>query len=386
MKTNIKNTVMKNIALIVVLISITTSCKHFNGYSIDGTIKNGDGVKVSLEDITTETPTVLDTITIRNRAFKLKNYSSKGIYRLRFGDDATRSIFLYIAPNDHIVLDGDYKQLEDYTVKGNKGSISIQQLVSISKARFTLLDSSYSKLRAATPAQKDSLLKIFTSEKKAYVDYIKDFINKEKNTDVACFALNYLGPMLQEEIPYLVDEIEKLHKSDPESKYIDGWYKQMKQYRDAMLQENEGGVALNAQAPNIILQSPGGDTIQLKNLQGNYVLLDFWASWCNPCRMENPNVVALYKKYHDKGFEVFSVSLDANAEQWKKAIAKDGLIWKNHGCDFGGWNSAPAQQYHIESIPSTYLLDKTGKVIAKNLRGEALAAKLAELFPQQAIQ
>lgn len=102
--------------------------------------------------------------------------------------------------------------------------------------------------------------------------------------------------------------------------------------------------------------------------------------------MENPNVVALYKKYHDKGFEVFSVSLDANAEQWKKAIAKDGLIWKNHGCDFGGWNSAPAQQYHIESIPSTYLLDKTGKVIAKNLRGEALAAKLAELFPQQAIQ
>lgn len=102
MKTNIKNTVMKNIALIVVLISITTSCKHFNGYSIDGTIKNGDGVKVSLEDITTETPTVLDTITIRNRAFKLKNYSSKGIYRLRFGDDATRSIF-YTLPRTIIL-------------------------------------------------------------------------------------------------------------------------------------------------------------------------------------------------------------------------------------------------------------------------------------------
>jgi thiol-disulfide isomerase/thioredoxin len=160
----------------------------------------------------------------------------------------------------------------------------------------------------------------------------------------------------------------------------------MQQYRDAIVKENEGGVALNAQAPNIILQSPSGDSIQLKNLQGNYVLLDFWASWCNPCRMENPNVVALYKKYHDRGFEVFSVSLDANADQWKKAIAKDGLIWKNHGCDFGGWNSASAQQYHIESIPSTYLLDKTGKVIAKNLRGEALAAKLAELFPQPAIQ
>lgn len=147
--------------------------------------------------------------------------------------------------------------------------------MSISKARFTLLDSSYSKLRAATPAQKDSLLKIFTSEKKAYVDYIKDFINKEKNTDVACFALNYLGPMLQEEIPYLVDEIEKLHKSDPESKYIDGWYKQMKQYRDAMLQENEGGVALNAQAPNIILQKPRRRYYSIKKPTGELCFIRF---------------------------------------------------------------------------------------------------------------
>lgn len=376
----------KKTFFVIATLFLMSSCKHFNGYKIDGTIKNGDGIKVCLEDITTETPTVLDTVTIHNSAFKFKNYSSKGIYRLRFGDDATRSIFLYIAPNDHIVLEGDFKQLEDYTVKGNKGSVSIQQLVSISKARFTLLDSAYSKLRAATPEKKDSLQKIFMSEKNAYVDFVKDFINKEKNVDVACFALNYFGPMMQDEIPYLVEVIDRLHKSAPDSKYIEGWYKQMQQYRDAIVKENEGGVALNAQAPNIILQSPSGDSIQLKNLQGNYVLLDFWASWCNPCRMENPNVVALYKKYHDRGFEVFSVSLDANADQWKKAIAKDGLIWKNHGCDFGGWNSASAQQYHIESIPSTYLLDKTGKVIAKNLRGEALAAKLAELFPQPAIQ
>jgi len=99
--------------------------------------------------------------------------------------------------------------------------------------------------------------------------------------------------------------------------------------------------------------------------------------------MENPNVVALYNKYHAQGFEVFSVSLDANEDQWKKAIAKDGLVWKNHGCDFSGWNSAPAQMYSVKSIPATFLLDKKGKVIAKDVRGDELAAKLKELFPEK---
>jgi peroxiredoxin len=192
--------------------------------------------------------------------------------------------------------------------------------------------------------------------------------------------------MMQEEIPYLVDITDKLHTAAPDSKYINLWYQQTQQYRDAIMAETEGGVALNTQAPNIVLQNPNGDTIQLNNLKGNYVLLDFWASWCQPCRMENPNVVALYNKYHAQGFEVFSVSLDANIDQWKKAIAKDGLIWKNHGSDFGGWQSAPAQAYRVQSIPCTFLLDKTGKVIAKNLRGEELAAKLAELFPEKPVQ
>ena len=186
--------------------------------------------------------------------------------------------------------------------------------------------------------------------------------------------------MMQDEIPYLVDITEKLHTAAPDSKYINVWYKETQQYRDALLAETQGGVALNTQAPNIILQNPNGDSIQLKNLLGKYVLVDFWASWCQPCRMENPNVVALYKQYQSLGFEVFSVSLDANESQWKKAIEKDGLIWKNHGCDFGGWQSAPAQAYSVQSIPATFLLDKSGKVIAKNLRGEELAAKLAELF------
>lgn len=379
-------TMIKKMSLLSALILLMVSCNHFNGYKINGKISNAEGVKVYLEDITEEAPVVLDTATIHKAVFEMKNYSAKGIYRLRFGEDAGRSLFVYIEPRDQLKLEGDFQHLQDYKVEGNKGSISIQQLVTTSKMRFTELDSSFSRLRSAAPDKKDSLQTVFVTQKKAYVTYLKDFVEKEPNNEVACFALNYFGPMMQEEIPYLVDVIDRLHTAAPESKYINGWYKQTQQYREAIMAENEGGVALNAQAPNIVLQNPNGDTIQLKNLQGNYVLLDFWASWCNPCRMENPNVVALYNKYHAKGFEVFSVSLDANAEQWKKAIAKDGLVWKNHGCDFGGWNSAPAQTYRVQSIPCTFLLDKTGKVIAKNLRGEELAAKLATLFPEPAIQ
>lgn len=375
-----KNKILKFSLILTTCLLAFSSCKNFNGYKISGKIKNGEGVKVYLEDITEQAPLIIDTATIHNSSFELKNYTAKGIYRLRFGEDAANTIFLFIQEKDNLKLEADFKAIHDYKVDGSKGSFSIQQLSATSKLRFTELDSTFSKLKNASTSSKDSLQTIFANQKKAYVQFVKNFVEKEPNNDVACFALNYLGPMMQEEIPYLVDITDKLHTAAPDSKYINLWYQQTQQYRDAVMAENEGGVALNTVAPNIILQNPNGDTIQLSNLKGNYVLLDFWASWCQPCRMENPNVVALYKKYHAQGFEVFSVSLDANIDQWKKAIAKDGLIWKNHGCDFGGWQSAPAQAYKVQSIPCTFLLDKTGKVIAKNLRGEELAAKLGELY------
>ncbi|MFN8259582.1 MAG: TlpA disulfide reductase family protein [Chitinophagales bacterium] len=371
---------------LIIISLFLSSCNHFKGYEISGKIKNAEGVKVYLEDITETVPVVIDTTTILQSAFELKNYSAKGIYRLRFGEDGKNSIFLYIQEKDRIKVEADLKDLSDYKVDGSKGSFSIQQLSATSKMRIEALDSMYSRLKSAGSESRDSLMTVFAGEKKEYVEFIKKFIENEPNDDVACFALNYMGPMLQDEIPYLVDITEKLHTAAPDSKYINSWYQQTQQYREAIMAENAGGVPLNTQAPDITLLNPSGDTIQLSNLKGNYVLLDFWASWCQPCRMENPNVVALYNKYHAQGFEVFSVSLDANVDQWKKAIAKDGLVWKNHGCDFGGWQSAPAQAYRVESIPCTFLLDKTGKVIAKNLRGEELAAKLAELYAAPAVQ
>ena len=138
--------------------------------------------------------------------------------------------------------------------------------------------------------------------------------------------------------------------------------------------------SIGAIAPDLAFPDPDGNIRKLSDLRGKVVLLDFWASWCRPCRGENPHVVAMYQKYHDKGFEVFSVSLDRDKESWKRAIAADGLVWPNHVSDLKYWSSEAARTYGVSSIPSTFLLDQNGRIIAKNLRGEALSNALKQLF------
>ncbi|MCQ2273533.1 MAG: TlpA family protein disulfide reductase [Bacteroidales bacterium] len=134
------------------------------------------------------------------------------------------------------------------------------------------------------------------------------------------------------------------------------------------------------EAPEIAMPDTEGNTRKLSDLRGKVVMIDFWASWCGPCRKENPNVVKLYHKYHDKGFEIYSVSLDKTRDQWLKAIKDDGLVWPNHVSDLNGWTSSGGKTYGIMSVPSTVLIDKEGKIIARNLRGAELERKLAEIF------
>lgn len=136
------------------------------------------------------------------------------------------------------------------------------------------------------------------------------------------------------------------------------------------------------EAPEIEMADRDGKTRRLSDLRGKVVLIDFWASWCRPCRMENPNVVRLYGQYHDKGFEVFSVSLDNNRDAWLKAIEDDHLVWPNHVSDLRGWSSAAGRLYGIQSIPATVLVDPDGKILARNLRGKDLENKLKEIFAQ----
>lgn len=133
-------------------------------------------------------------------------------------------------------------------------------------------------------------------------------------------------------------------------------------------------------APDIDMLDAESQHRKLSDLRGQVVLLDFWASWCRPCRMENPNVVKLYKKYHEAGFEVFSVSLDKERSAWLQAIRQDGLVWPNHVSDLKGWTSSGGAAYGITSIPATVLIDREGRIIARNLRGSELERKLKEIF------
>ncbi len=142
------------------------------------------------------------------------------------------------------------------------------------------------------------------------------------------------------------------------------------------------GTNIGDEAPEIEMAGVDGKKIKLSSLRGKMVLIDFWASWCGPCRRENPNVVGAYDKYQKakfktaKGFEIFSVSLDADPEKWKAAIEKDGLTWKYHVCDNKGWSNAAAALYGVQSIPMSFLIDEKGIIVAKNLRGLELHKEL----------
>lgn len=216
---------------------------------------------------------------------------------------------------------------------------------------------------------------------------------------LACDAA--VTPSLQAGLPDAMEQLLREHPSELMSAFMVTYFESaFEQYaglykliRDSLIgrypdhdfvrhldQKLVNVVLTGMEAPDIVMAGRDGKELKLSDLRGKVVLIDFWASWCRPCRAENPNVVRIYNRYHDKGFEVFSVSLDNKREAWLQAIVSDGLVWENHVSDLRGWSSAAGRLYGISSIPATVLVDRDGKVLARNLRGEQLEQALQEIF------
>ena len=212
--------------------------------------------------------------------------------------------------------------------------------------------------------------KLFDTESEKRNNVVVDYLLKNKN-ELA--VLMFLDIFPRDKHGSLHQEVIKvLYAKYPEHPIVAERYK--------LETSPANSTSIGAMAPELAFENPEGKIMKLSDLRGKVVLIDFWASWCRPCRMENPNVVAAYKKYNSKGFEVFSVSLDRDKASWMKGIKDDGLIWPNHVSDLGYWNSQGAKIYGVSSIPATFLINKEGKIVAKNLRGAALENALKELL------
>lgn len=219
-----------------------------------------------------------------------------------------------------------------------------------------------------------------------FINTAIDFISERKNSLVALSALQNVNPV--DNLDLYKDLYASVSKISPNSGYVKNLQNTIKRAEEQItLQKAEAEknarmeaiLGIGKPAPNIAMEQPNGKLAQLSDLKGKVVLIDFWASWCKPCRRENPNVVRLYKKYNKKGFEVFGVSLDKSKAAWENAIKADKLTW-THVSDLQLWNNAAAQLYGVGSIPATFLIDADGNILAKNLRGSALENKLAEIF------
>jgi thiol-disulfide isomerase/thioredoxin len=295
-------------------------------------------------------------------------------YFLKFSDNQMLNVILH--GNDSIKIYGDLKNIVGGTnFIGSKESQDMNRFL-VEMASFKKLEDSLRKVAKLTPPKGNELNAYFAPIAQSFYQKRDKFISIYANSPAPVVTLNVIDQTKEWELyQTVVAQLEKAFPQSPTIQNMKAYMLNLKKEKDATAFLNPGNAA-----KEIALNNPEGKVMKLSDLKGKVVLIDFWASWCRPCRAENPNVVKLYSHYKAHGFEVYSVSLDANLDSWKLAIEQDGLVWPNHVSDLKKWQNAAARDYGVKSIPFTVLIDAEGKVIGTNLRGTALENQLKTIF------
>ncbi len=372
---------MKPLLVAAALLGFCNACQNAAaapGYEINGQLRNlPAGTVLHLSELTSSQFVERGTAkTDAQGRFTFRGtLPVVAVYQLKV--DESNQVLLVLDNQTKLTLSGDAKSLPaSYAVKGSKDSEFMRELTQTMSASGAQLQSLKMRYQAVGQAGRtDSLPLIeaqFTALQRRASGQAKGLIRRNAGSVAAGFAtLSFVSP--DDDFAF-ADSIATIQgKAQPASPFTKALAERLAPLR---------ATVLGTLAPDIKLARPDGTVLALSSLRGKYVLVDFWASWCGPCRQENPSVVKAYNQFKDKGkgFTVFSVSLDDNKERWTKAIEADGLVWPNHVSDLQKWNNAAATAYGVQAIPQSFLLDPQGRIIAKNLRGAALPAKLIEVL------
>ncbi len=373
---------MKKIILLVLII-LTASCqKEEKGYSISAKTEGfEDGVTVYVNAINqSNRPSIIDSTTIKNGQFKisLPVAEDNDFNYLTFKGVPQNVLFL--AENNPIKMTIYKDSLRSSIVEGG----SENQLF------FTYLNkmNAYGKLKqdlsnqyqiASKLKEADKALRLSAKMQETIKDenkYRKEIASENPNSLVAVMALTDLLNLRATP----AREVKKIYGTVEDSLKTSRLGKNL----DRLITASIGKIDIGSEAEDFSAPNPEGQMVSLKESMGKVTIIDFWASWCKPCRAENPNVVRVYNKYHEKGLNIIGVSLDKNRDRWINAIDKDNLEW-NHVSHLKFWQDPIAKAYGVRSIPATFILDEKGNVIAKNLRGPALETKISELLGDKSL-
>ncbi len=363
---------MRKLILLLTVIVGLTACnsRKSNEFTINGTIKGNFTGDVYLQKATNGQFEILDTAKVEGGEFKFKGtIENPDLYYI--GIDASRFVSFFIEPSD-IKIQFHIDSLRNPIVEGSLSDKEYRQY------EQKVSDNNSAQIGLYTQYQEAA--RVNDTAKVAALEKELNGMDAKLKADLITFIKDnpksYVSPYIAMRHAYELD-LEELKEieSSLDSKIKESSFTKMINERITILES----VAVGKTAPDFTMNDTEGNPFTLSSTRGKVVLVDFWASWCAPCRRENPNVVAAYKEYKDKGFEIVGVSLDRDDVSWKGAIEADKLTWI-HVSDLQYWSNAVSKQYGIMSIPSNVLLDKNGVIIARDLQGEELTKKLAEVF------